>query len=227
MLLHLSLAIIYTLAIVYWMKNHKPSDHECSKQINSYSPAMEVVKDLQDTFYKGTFDAPSIFRGAPNPELDLAWDNITKIPNFFPFSDEELERIGKTSESVRFPEDNGGEYAGMLEVFHMLHCVDFLRRYTYYDYYRETELAFQQEPEVVRIHLDHCVEILRQSFMCKADVSVLTYNWIKGQEGPTPNVNARHKCRNFDDVWAWQRDHGKPWGPQWRTGGEIELDQYP
>lgn len=114
---------------------------------------MEIVDDYTEDFYIGTFDAPSKFRGQPNPELDLAWDNVTKIPNFFPFSEETLNKIDKGVESVRFPKAKGGEYAGTLEVFHMLHCVDLLRRHTYFDYYKDIELAFNAPEKVIRVHL--------------------------------------------------------------------------
>lgn len=63
--------------------------------------------------------------------------------------------------------------------------------------------------------------------MCQADTSIITYNWVKGQEGPTPNVNTKHKCKNFDAVWGWQKDNGVAWGQGWRTGGEVELEHWP
>jgi hypothetical protein len=35
----------------------------------------------------------------------------------------------------------------------MLHCVDLLRRHTYFDYYQDTEIAFKGQDTVIRMHL--------------------------------------------------------------------------
>jgi hypothetical protein len=46
--------------------------------------------------------------------------------DFVPFSKDELFKMGKGDQvemAVKFPKDKGGEYAGMPEVFHLLHCV--------------------------------------------------------------------------------------------------------
>jgi hypothetical protein len=63
--------------------------------------------------------------------------------------------------------------------------------------------------------------------MCTSDVSFLTFNWLKGQEHPTPNFNTKHRCRNFDKVWGWTKENQKKFGSAWRHGGEIELETYP
>ena len=50
---------------------------------------------------------------------------------------------------------------------------------------------------------DHCAEILRQKVMCNADVTVVTYNWLKNHKSPHPNFNSQHKCRDFDAALEW------------------------
>ena len=41
-----------------------------------------------------------------------------------PISTEQIDQIGKSLEmTVRYPEEQGGQYAGSLEVFHQLHCL--------------------------------------------------------------------------------------------------------
>jgi len=41
--------------------------------------------------------------------------------------------------SVLMPEDDKESYVGGLEVFHQIHCLDLVRKMTFFDYYREKE----------------------------------------------------------------------------------------
>ena len=74
---------------------------------------------------------------------------------------------------------------------------------TYKDYYKTRAMEFSDKPETVRMHLDHCIEILRLVLMCNADAGLLTYRWVKGHDEPFPNFNTRHRCRNFESLVEW------------------------
>lgn len=55
--------------------------------------------------------------------------------------------------------------------------------------------------------VEHCMEDLRQTIMCKADFSLLTYDWIPNYRKPWPNFKMDHECvdwKAFDD-WAGER----------------------
>jgi len=54
---------------------------------------------------------------------------------------------------------------------------------------------------------DHCIEMLRQNLMCRGDVTMLTYDWVKGMDGPLPNFNTPHQCRNFEKILNWVDEH--------------------
>jgi hypothetical protein len=58
------------------------------------------------------------------------------------------------------------------------------------------------------IHVDHCVEILRQRLICTADVSVIWYWWRSDTSPPklVPKVGLPHTCRNFDKIQKWAFD---------------------
>ena len=58
--------------------------------------------------------------------------------------------------------------------------------------------------------IDHCADSLRQHLQCTADVSVITYNWMRGADMPIPTVRNPRKCRNYDDVMNWALDHQAP-----------------
>jgi len=86
------------------------------------------VEYHQETF-RGDFYAPSVYRGEPRPELDEAWDKVTKgglkrirIPK------DDIYRLNKTASKniVGFAGEDSEDIhdvEGLLEVFHQLHCL--------------------------------------------------------------------------------------------------------
>lgn len=148
----------------------------------------------------------SKFRGPPGPELDKAWEDIART-HLFPLSREELIRMGKDPDyTVLMPEEFGfgaGHHAGFMDVFHNIHCLDFLRREVYSDYYGESSKS-----PLGRQHLDHCIEILLEELMCRPNMGVITYRWMDGHPMPVPDFVQKQKCWNFDEVTAWKDSHG-------------------
>lgn len=53
--------------------------------------------------------------------------------------------------------------------------------------------------------IGHCLDILRQQLMCKADVSILGHVWIRDY-GIYPDFNTKHRCKNFEAIRDWARD---------------------
>ncbi|KAG1718418.1 uncharacterized protein EDB91DRAFT_1297460, partial [Suillus paluster] len=87
------------------------------------------------------------------------------------------------------------------ESTHQLHCLNLLRKATWFEYYGPIEPSFQNPPEILRMHLDHCIEMMRQNIMCNADVTMITWDWVEGHKSPYPNFNTRHQCRNLKRSW--------------------------
>ena len=50
---------------------------------------------------------------------------------------------------------------------------------------------------------DHCIELLRQNLMCKADTTLVTFRWVEGVHEPFPNFSNWHRCRNWDSIVHW------------------------
>ncbi|KAL1610711.1 hypothetical protein SLS60_002381 [Paraconiothyrium brasiliense] len=120
------------------------------------------------------------------------------------------------SDGVRVPDEYGGGYMAYPEVTHMLHCVSFLRKSTWPDYYnRKTKASIEWDDteRTIRLHKDHCAELLRQAITCKADVTLMTYNKVKNYPKPLPDFSTRHKCRNFPSVLDWIRSRAIPVEP--------------
>jgi hypothetical protein len=54
-------------------------------------------------------------------------------------------------------------------------------------------------------HIDHCLDNLRQLVMCKADVSLQTYDWLDNTPRPFANFKIEHECYNWDVVNEWAK----------------------
>lgn len=67
-----------------------------------------------------------IFRGEPSPEVDRAWDKIANTQPIALTKEEVLLAGFDPRKIVKYPESLGvGEtYAGRIDVFHQLHCLD-------------------------------------------------------------------------------------------------------
>jgi hypothetical protein len=77
-----------------------------------------------------------------------------------------------------------------------------------YNYYlAEKKPPFSNSEDIVRIHVTHCLDILRQQLMCVPDIGVLGQVWYKLESMPQPmpfvDSNTEHRCRDFEGVRAW------------------------
>ncbi|KAI3331741.1 hypothetical protein HD806DRAFT_518688 [Xylariaceae sp. AK1471] len=54
-----------------------------------------------------------------------------------------------------------------------------------------------RKPSTVEIrHADHCLNVLREVLMCKAGISVLSYEWHNDDRYPLANFHIDGECRN-------------------------------
>jgi len=198
-----------------------------------YSPAnvaVEYNKEL--TTFNGTFDFGSIYRGEHSPELDAAWDRISQDKLLNRVTLEQLLKIGKTNltSKVKLLEEDGGGYMVSLEVFHLLHCLNTIRKYTYLDYYGTVDTALADaSPLVFKTHPEHCIEMIRQQLMCTADVGMITYEWVRDFSEPYPDFNTKHQCRNFEKILAWANENALhvPRDHVLRFEDEVDLADRP
>lgn len=138
------------------------------------------------------------------------------------------------NKTVPVPDKDGnydGTYVIMLGVFHQLHCV--VRSFP------SSILSLTKDPRLIRhniaqnllrkalyqdrpwsadaddpmslMHLEHCIDALRQAAMCSVDITPHPWVWEDGQNREVASV--MHTCRNFDAVRDWARsrdvfDHG-------------------
>lgn len=64
--------------------------------------------------------------------------------------------------------------------------------------------TFRAPDELVRGHVDHCVETIRKYIMCSADVTPVVFEKDDSNGvGFRSDFNMRRKCRNFAKIQQW------------------------
>jgi hypothetical protein len=205
MLSHGALICASMLFFALWMGT--PSAH-LHDDIPIYSPANVAVEPMIIRF-NGTLNFPSIYRGPPSPEIDAAWSMVARDVLPTRMSLGEILKAGEVDSpsKVKYPAQFDRDFMVSMEAPHQLHCLNLLRKASWPEHYGSTEASFQNKPEVVRMHLDHCVEKIRQNIMCNADVTMITWDWVQGLKTPYPNFNTRHQCRNYKKILDWSVKH--------------------
>lgn len=186
---------------------------------NLYSPAQDTISYQVTTFESGFHG--SLYTGSPTPETDARWKELYRVGNSRISKSEAAQLPNKTIAAVAGEDD----YLVVISVFHDLHCLDRLRQslwYFYDDGWNETwnpftaarPASFAADGLNGIEHLDHCINILRQSLQCFSDVSPYVFQWDEASGEVGAYANVAHTCRNFDDVrnWALDRTYTGTWG---------------
>ena len=65
--------------------------------------------------------------------------------------------------------------------------------------------AFRGSSDIAnRMHIDHCLETIRKTLMCHADVTpLLIVADPSNPIGDRPDFNIHQKCRNWDAIREW------------------------
>ncbi|KAK0619659.1 hypothetical protein B0T14DRAFT_430637 [Immersiella caudata] len=191
------------------------------------APALEVVKYLPRHHYPAAFRQTNPWRGPPgtySDEIDLAWHQIELGAGGIRLTEAEVLELNMTGTEGhplhKIPEEHGGGYLAMLEVFHQLHCLNSLRMGLWYnyDYYKVLEEVVPRENVIT--HYDHCIDILRISLMCQADVTpALFYDPLEDprRRDALPDWSSLHTCREFDAILDWNKNG--PRSVRWRDAG--------
>jgi len=137
-----------------------------------------------------------IYVGSPTPEIDAAWAAITDPMNLFLTLDE----ASIMGEDGMIKEPASGLYMAMPQVLHDLHCVNYLRKALSLEYYPE------MNDSILQVHIEHCLDGIRQSLMCYSDMTIIKEYWtdLKGQNGGMmADFDNVHICRDFDTIRNW------------------------
>ncbi|KAI9686436.1 MAG: hypothetical protein M1822_003783 [Bathelium mastoideum] len=187
----------------------KPSDRDCTKQISTYSPLIDVV-EYEDRDFDNDFDHKTKYRGPPTPELEQAWHELW----FYGGIEIPKEKIGElnrtedlTYKGTLKPSPSGNGYHALIEVFHQLHCLNLIRQFTWRDYYKAHPDRVKIPADLMvddvgsRMHVDHCIEALRITLMCHGDTT--PYFVMDNPDAPfgmQADFSPHHKCVKFEPL---------------------------
>jgi len=212
--------IIIALAWALIARNAKKDYNPVFPQV-LYSPAQDAVEYQPKRFAFGVGHDKTIYQGEPSPELDQAWHDL--------YDEFGLSRIPKDqarllpNKTLPIPGDED-HYAVSLSVFHQLHCLNTVRKGLSPEYYTDpvagtlAGVKLEDWPE----HLSHCLDGIRQSLMCSADISLVVWQWIESQETASPRMDVIHSCRNYDKIADWAKAH--KWQREFDLTVHVEDD---
>ncbi|KAL3417601.1 hypothetical protein PVAG01_10611 [Phlyctema vagabunda] len=154
-------------------------------------------------FYNQPNDSSEItYIGNPSPIIDKAWHDLLHA---------QYTAI-TPAEAAQFPASHiepiwyNGDHSFMeLSVFHNLHCLNEIRV--------ALDKGSEQKHGSIhggRVHLDHCVDQIRQALMCHADLTPVPMLPVKDSISDLYIGNGEtHTCRDFDAIWSWVERRGK------------------
>ncbi|KAI1386896.1 uncharacterized protein F4822DRAFT_328866 [Hypoxylon trugodes] len=168
----------------------------------------------------------STYREHDSPSTEIAWLELTQIhAGILLVSKEEAGDSGIDPETHAYfdnPEKGLVGYPVLIEATHQLHCLNLLRRYSYFNFNYTSEaehVALSGTTEYYqRLHVDHCVEYLRYRLMCTADVGIVPFVWAGKTGRLTADMDRQHTCRDYEAVRQFVKEKSIP-RP---TDGEVK-----
>ncbi|KAK8923291.1 hypothetical protein VCV18_007354 [Metarhizium anisopliae] len=186
-----------------------------SRPIHDQLDLEPSIQKINGTLFPS--NAPSMARELPNPAADQVWEEW-ELTRVFPITKDQVIKMGKDpAYTAKLEDDIWGlgddAYAGVLDVYHQLHCLNSLRQIAYGAYYNASTV----NPKVARlpeIHVNHCVDILMQALQCSGNVNIITLDWVETQTYPFPDMSVNRQCVNFERLTAWRKEN------------TIDMDKY-
>ncbi|KAH8744713.1 tat pathway signal sequence [Diaporthe sp. PMI_573] len=184
------------------------------RQTYGYSPLYNRIP-LQP--YRATINGTiwpstdsSVARRFPNPIDEATWDEW-ETTNMIPITSAEIRGMGKDPTTAAKLEDSiwslgDDAYAGILDLFHQIHCLNQLRKFAYRDYYdMKIANANPENMTMHEIHTNHCVDILLQALQCSGNLQIATMHWTETQLYPFPDMSIQRQCIDFKAINEWRR----------------------
>ncbi|KAJ5306795.1 hypothetical protein PENANT_c003G08188 [Penicillium antarcticum] len=146
--------------------------------------------------------------GLPSPEIDAAWDDLLR-GEFVDMTEEEAAPFDADLNT----DPTKHHYHMEPDMFHSLHCLNAIRMKLDSDYYSQHmghhqtfNQRIQESPHFPddwsRIHMDHCLDQLRQSIQCQGDMSPVPLYFFGGDHIGL-GVGQTHTCRKWGPMRKW------------------------
>ncbi|TGO35332.1 hypothetical protein BHYA_0162g00200 [Botrytis hyacinthi] len=200
--------------IGFWVGGRwgRSTERLCTGYISQYSPVLEDLRLSYTTMsFNGSLPQSNQYRQDAGQEVDAAWNDLGINYRDIVVPATLAASSGITTDHVTISEKYGGGYPANVEGLTHLHCLNLLRQGLWYnyDYYQKKgEGAFENDIPILKLHVSHCLDILRQQLMCTVDIGVMGKIWVYPEALEAyQDFNTKHKCRDFNAVrnWAEQR----------------------
>ncbi|KAL4893713.1 hypothetical protein BDV59DRAFT_201490 [Aspergillus ambiguus] len=146
--------------------------------------------------------------GTPTPEMDALWQRVVDAGG--------IDLSGKDADMVRGTtrQRPTGEWIAGLDEWKLIAYQNKLRQSLYPDYYHDPD-----GKAIETLHIEHCIDYLRQSIMCNSDMTVLRLVYSPSADRWNPDFEGTHTCRNFDKLLSWSLGRLNPTTEEyWRSG---------
>ncbi|KAI0837553.1 hypothetical protein F5Y06DRAFT_304346 [Hypoxylon sp. FL0890] len=141
----------------------------------------------------------------PSDEVDELWGDLLYALNLR-ITPDEVDILGlNTTNRVHL---NGGDYLGVIGVYHHLHCLNNLRIAIHWDYYEAKYGNTTRQDFFSKEHSDHCIDALRQALMCNANTEMHTPEWLdRPHELGDKELggDSTTTCLKWDSLEKWTR----------------------
>ncbi|KAI1202983.1 hypothetical protein F5X97DRAFT_342899 [Nemania serpens] len=164
-----------------------------------YSPANSIIEYETVVMTDNVWNI-SPYQGHPDDAKDALWDEL--------YGDAASTLLDET-EARQLPNQTAevapGKYIVELEVFHLLHCVNSIRKTIYPERYPDYALY---HPNGTRTsldirHIEHCIDRLRQTVQCASNVGTIIWVWRDFISQWDPDFTTTHTCRNYKKIRDW------------------------
>ncbi|SMY20992.1 unnamed protein product [Zymoseptoria tritici ST99CH_1A5] len=216
-------AFFMVVAFILAIKLYTTDCRDPSLQV--YSPANGAVSYIAEHKFTPALGKLTEYMGYPDDETDRKWQELYQY-NRSVITKEEAKHLSTPTMALPGTED----YLVELEVYHQLHCLNVLRKLLYPERYHLLERVSWKNGTINREsygfkHWDHCVETLRQTLVCHADVAPLSWHVnVPFNRGIYPRLASTHTCRNFSQINKWAEEHQAPEFTQ-KVKNRTELQQ--
>ncbi|KAK3331672.1 hypothetical protein B0T19DRAFT_413740 [Cercophora scortea] len=143
----------------------------------------------------------------PSDELDEAWKDLL-YPLNLRVSGTELDLVGENRTNAA--RVTGGDYLGVMGVYHNLHCLNALRVQLHWDYYEAKSLKLSKIASNVSIsgHIAHCIDSIRQALTCHPNMAVAVSDYVNDPSfyvSEDVRNSATVQCVNWDSLHGWAK----------------------
>ncbi|EHK19642.1 uncharacterized protein TRIVIDRAFT_46478, partial [Trichoderma virens Gv29-8] len=167
------------------------------------APAESAIEYKTVVFTGGLHGDKSAYQGHSD-EVNERWNSL--------FNDIGISQI-PAAMAARLPNattptaHDPNLYMVELDVFHQLHCLNFMRKIVYPEVFKIDLTSGSEEAEDNIYHLEHCYDQLRQSIQCASDVGTIYWEWSEQKQKMFGNLRTTHTCRDFEKIREWAARH--------------------